>query len=119
MNRRAFFLGAAMVLFGNLVAVVLRSYAEAAFLATYGAKQLPWNSLVDASGKFLPAEQLRARLERAGAVRGTPVVVYCMVGMRASVAYFVSRYLGHDVRLDDGSIVDWSRRKLPVTRVAQ
>jgi hypothetical protein len=50
MNRRAFFLGAAMVLFGNLVAVALRSYAEAAFLATYGAKQLPWLLIANAGG---------------------------------------------------------------------
>ena len=32
MNRRAFVLGAAMVLLCNLVAVTLRSYAEVAFL---------------------------------------------------------------------------------------
>ena len=50
MNRRAFLLGAAMVLFGNLVAVALRSYAEAAFLATYGAKQLPWLLIANAGG---------------------------------------------------------------------
>jgi len=31
-NRRAFVLGAAMVLLGNLVAIALRSFAEAAFL---------------------------------------------------------------------------------------
>ena len=84
-----------------------------------GAKQLTWNSLVDAAGRFLPPEQLRARLESAGAGKGTPVVAYCMVGMRASVVYFVSRYLGHEVKLYDGSIVDWSRRKLPMTKAAQ
>jgi 3-mercaptopyruvate sulfurtransferase SseA len=39
-----------------------------------------------------------------------------MVGMRASVVYFVARHLGYDARLYDGSIVDWSRRKLPVTQ---
>jgi 3-mercaptopyruvate sulfurtransferase SseA len=32
--------------------------------------------------------------------------------MRASVVYFVSRLLGHDVKLYDGSIVDWSRQGL-------
>ena len=36
-----------------------------------------------------------------------------MVGMRASVTYFVARHLGYDARMYDGSIVDWSRRKLP------
>jgi thiosulfate/3-mercaptopyruvate sulfurtransferase len=78
-----------------------------------GAKQLPWNTLVDESGRFLPEDQLRAKLAAAGAVAGKPVVPYCMIGMRASVVYFVSRYLGLDARLYDGSIVDWGRRQLP------
>jgi 3-mercaptopyruvate sulfurtransferase SseA len=39
-----------------------------------------------------------------------------MVGMRASVVYFVSRMLGYDARLYDGSIMDWSRRKLPTVQ---
>jgi thiosulfate/3-mercaptopyruvate sulfurtransferase len=81
-----------------------------------GARQLTWNSLLAADGKFLPREELRTRLQAAGITAGRPVVAYCMVGMRASVVYFVARYLGHDARLYDGSIVDWSRRQLPVVR---
>ncbi len=50
MNRRAFVLGAAMVLLCNLVAVTMRSYAEAAFLAAYGAGKLPWLLIANASG---------------------------------------------------------------------
>jgi thiosulfate/3-mercaptopyruvate sulfurtransferase len=80
-----------------------------------GARQLPWNTLVAPDGRFLPRAQLAERLAAAGAVHGKPVVAYCMVGMRASVVYFVARFLGHEARLYDGSIVDWSRRKLPVT----
>jgi 3-mercaptopyruvate sulfurtransferase SseA len=38
-----------------------------------------------------------------------------MVGMRASVVYFVARYLGYDARLYDGSIIDWTQRRLPTT----
>lgn len=79
-----------------------------------GARQLTWGSLVGPDGRFLASDQLRARLKAAGAVSGTPVVSYCMIGMRASVVYFVARHLGLDVRLYDGSIVDWSRRRLPV-----
>jgi thiosulfate/3-mercaptopyruvate sulfurtransferase len=78
-----------------------------------GARQLTWNSLVAADGRFLPRDELRRRLDAVGATPGRPVVAYCMVGMRASVVYFVSRLLGHDARLYDGSIVDWSRRRLP------
>jgi len=79
-----------------------------------GARQLPWDTLVGADGRFLARDQLQARLVAAGVVTGKPVVSYCMVGMRASVVYFVARYLGYDARLYDGSIVDWSQRKLPL-----
>jgi len=79
-----------------------------------GAKQLPWNTLVAADGRFLPRDQLQAKLADAGVTSGKPVVSYCMVGMRASVVYFVARHLGYDAKLYDGSIIDWTQRKLPV-----
>lgn len=81
-----------------------------------GARQLPWDTLVDASGRFFPATELRAKLDAIGIARDKPVVSYCMVGMRASVVYFVARYLGYDARLYDGSIVDWGRRGLPTVK---
>jgi len=77
------------------------------------AHQLIWNSLLDASGKFLPDAELRKKFEAIGASKNTPLVSYCTIGMRASVTYFVARHLGYDSRLYDGSIADWSRRKLP------
>ncbi len=77
------------------------------------AQQLVWNSLLDASGKFLPDAELRRKYQAIGAREATPLVSYCMVGMRASVTYFVARHLGYDARMYDGSIVDWTRRKLP------
>jgi thiosulfate/3-mercaptopyruvate sulfurtransferase len=78
-----------------------------------GAQQQVWDTLVDRSGRFAPDAELRAKMQAAGAVAGTPVVSYCMVGMRASVTYFVARHLGYDAKLYDGSIVDWGKRKLP------
>ena len=81
-----------------------------------GAQQLTWNELVGPDGRFLAREQLQAKLSGAGATSGKPVVAYCMVGMRASVVYFVARHLGYDTRLYDGSIMDWSMKKLPVTK---
>ena len=77
------------------------------------AQQLVWNALLDSSGKFLPDAELRKKYEAIGATKGTPLVSYCMIGMRASVTYFVARHLGYDARMYDGSIVDWTRRKLP------
>lgn len=80
-----------------------------------GARQLPWDTLVGPDGRFLPRDRLERKLREAGAAPGKPVVAYCMVGMRASVVYFVARHLGYEARLYDGSIVDWSHRRLPVT----
>jgi thiosulfate/3-mercaptopyruvate sulfurtransferase len=79
-----------------------------------GARQLVWTDLVSRSSQFLPDAELRRKLEAAGARGRVPVVSYCMVGMRASVIYFVARHLGYDAKMYDGSIVDWGRRKLPV-----
>ena len=77
------------------------------------AQQLVWNTLLDSTGKFLPDAELRKKFDAIGANPATPLVSYCMVGMRASVTYFVARHLGYDARLYDGSIVDWTRRRLP------
>jgi thiosulfate/3-mercaptopyruvate sulfurtransferase len=77
------------------------------------AQQLVWNSLVDSTGKYLPDAELRRKFEAIGADPKIPLVSYCMIGMRASVTYFVARHLGYDARMYDGSIVDWTRRKLP------
>jgi thiosulfate/3-mercaptopyruvate sulfurtransferase len=77
------------------------------------AQQLVWNTLLDSTGRFLPDAELRKKFEAIGANPATPLVSYCMVGMRASVTYFVARHLGYDARLYDGSIVDWTRRRLP------
>ena len=81
-----------------------------------GAKQLVWTDLVSRSGQFVSDGDLRAKMTAAGARPGVPVVSYCMVGMRASVVYFVARHLGYDAKMYDGSIIDWGQRKLPVTK---
>ena len=77
------------------------------------ARQLVWNTLLDSTGKFLPDAELKKKFEAIGAKAGTPLVSYCMVGMRASVTYFVARHLGYDARMYDGSIEDWTEKKLP------
>lgn len=50
MNRRAYALGVVMVLLGSLVAIALKSFAEATFLATYGAAKVPWLLIANAGG---------------------------------------------------------------------
>ncbi|MBA2540998.1 MAG: hypothetical protein H0V17_15265, partial [Deltaproteobacteria bacterium] len=50
MNKRAFLIGAAMVLLVNFVAVSLRAYAEAEFLQQFDKGQLPWLFVANAAG---------------------------------------------------------------------
>ena len=63
-----------------------------------------------------PRADLEALYLERGAAPGDTVVVYCTVGMRASLSYFVSRYLGHPTRFYDGSYIDWSRRNYPLKK---
>ncbi|HEX5727402.1 MAG TPA: sulfurtransferase [Longimicrobiaceae bacterium] len=81
-----------------------------------GARNLYWEELLvsRADPRFRSREELAARFRQAGAEPGETVVAYCMIGMRASVAYFVARYLGYQTRFYDGSWQDWSSRRLPV-----
>ncbi|HEX8244915.1 MAG TPA: rhodanese-like domain-containing protein [Longimicrobium sp.] len=40
----------------------------------------------------------------------TTVVTYCRTGVQASWDYYVSRFLGYETKMYDGSFIDWSRR---------
>lgn len=84
-----------------------------------GAQHLFWRTafVADDDPRLRSADALRAMYAAAGAAPGRTVVTYCRTGMQASHAYFVARYLGHDVVMYDGSMVDWSsREELPVAR---
>jgi thiosulfate/3-mercaptopyruvate sulfurtransferase len=83
-----------------------------------GAKNLDWTTtLLD--GRLKSPTILRQLLEDAGVPAGREVVSYCRVGTRASMLYFVARYLGYRARLYDGSMTDWSQRaEQPVKRGA-
>ncbi|MCB2154422.1 hypothetical protein KQI84_06015 [bacterium] len=52
--------------------------------------------------------ELRRMYEAAGANRDSLVVAYCRTGGQASQTYFTAKYLGYDVRLYDGSFIEWS-----------
>lgn len=84
-----------------------------------GAENLFWEeTLRSAEHPVLKdPEALRGMFRAAGVESGDTVVTYCRTGMQSSFAYFVSRYLGYETRLYDGSFMDWSRRdELPVER---
>jgi thiosulfate/3-mercaptopyruvate sulfurtransferase len=79
-----------------------------------GAKNLPFNDLGDDSLLFLPIDQLRRKFAEAGVQPGDTVAAYCHIGQQATMVLFGARILGNPVRLYDGSMDDWERRKLPL-----
>ena len=85
MNRRAYLLGAAMVLLCNLVAVALRSYAEAAFIAEHGAPALPWLLVANAVG-FAAATLGYDAITRRTHARGVDPVLVGALAVAAAVA---------------------------------
>lgn len=81
-----------------------------------GAGSAPWADLVESREVFRlrPVEDLGAALLGAGADPGDTVVPYCIIGLRASLDYFVARLLGYETRFYDGSWRDWTNRGLPL-----
>ncbi len=77
-----------------------------------GAVNLDWTTTVK-DGRLVQPSELRRLLQDAGVdLHGREEVVpYCRVGTRASMIYFVAKYLGHRVRLYDGSMNEWSARQ--------
>lgn len=76
-----------------------------------GAASLPFQTVVDSAGRFLPAASLKARFTTAGVSDGQTVVSYCHIGQQASLVWFAARLSGLTARLYDGSFQDWARRK--------
>lgn len=62
-----------------------------------------------ATGYLKTPKELEKQLQALGLKKTQEVVVYCTVGMRASIGYFIGRYLGYRVRMYDGSSAEWSR----------
>jgi len=81
-----------------------------------GAVLMDWTTLLE-NGRFKSPTVLRGMFDKAGVSANDELIVYCHSGARASVAWFVAKYLGYRPRMYDGSMEDWSRRAdLPVER---
>lgn len=82
-----------------------------------GAKNIPYTTLVDDALK-VDLAGIRKAFSEAGIAPGDTVVGYCFIGQYATATLFAARLLGHPVKLYDGSMDDWNRRKLPVVKAA-
>ena len=71
-----------------------------------------WEELLDAQAKtFKPADELKTIYEVRGIVPSQEVIVYCQVGMRASVDLFALHLIGYDkLRNYYGAWEEWGNR---------
>jgi thiosulfate/3-mercaptopyruvate sulfurtransferase len=72
-----------------------------------GAVNLPSSALVDAAGRFLGPEALRARFGAAGVVEGTEVGTYCGSGVSAAHEVLALELAGLRGALYPGSWSEW------------
>ena len=82
-----------------------------------GAVNLPEGQLTENGGRFLGADRVAALLADVGVDGGAPQVAFCNTGHWASLGWFASSEIAgnKDVKLYDGSMVDWSAHdELPV-----
>ncbi|GLH72820.1 sulfurtransferase [Geothrix limicola] len=81
-----------------------------------GATNLYWMETLasEEHPTFLPPDKLQELLASRGLLPGKKVITYCEVGLQASHAYFLFKYLGFDVAMFDGSYQAWTAAKLPV-----
>ena len=75
-----------------------------------GSSNVPADDLVDPeTQRYLPADELRAKLEQAGALDAGRVITYCGGGIAASGVAFALALLGRkDVSVYDNSLEEWA-----------
>jgi len=80
-----------------------------------GAVSAPTTENVDADGRFLPSEQLRARFAALGVEPGVSVGAYCGSGVTAAHEVVALALAGFDAALFAGSWSQWANHpELPV-----
>lgn len=72
-----------------------------------GARNLPFDALTMADGRFADAPTIRMLLERAEVRPGDPAVATCGSGMTACVLALAFARVGSDAAVYDGSWMEW------------
>jgi thiosulfate/3-mercaptopyruvate sulfurtransferase len=74
-----------------------------------GAVNIPWSQMVTEDGTFQPAAEIRQLYEGEGITPDKDVIVYCRIGERSALSWFVLHELmGYRrVRNYDGSWTEW------------
>ncbi|QEO15054.1 sulfurtransferase [Agromyces intestinalis] len=73
-----------------------------------GARNAPAASVLDADGRFLDADELRARFEALGVQDDAPVGAYCGSGVSAATTGLALELAGYEPALYPGSWSQWS-----------
>jgi thiosulfate/3-mercaptopyruvate sulfurtransferase len=75
------------------------------------AINIPWNLNCNEDGTFKEVEELIDLYSSFGVTRDTSVITYCAIGERASLSWFVLKYLLKHPRVMnyDRSMAEWSR----------
>jgi len=73
------------------------------------AKNITWLNIIDENQKLKSEEELQQYFIDQGINKEDKVVTYCHVGLRATVLYTISKSLGHDTKMYDGSFNEWDR----------
>ena len=79
-----------------------------------GALSVPYSSLYADNGTLKTDDELKTIFKDAGVEPGDTVITYCHIGQQATSTLFAARALGFNVKLYDGSMDEWSLKKLPV-----
>lgn len=73
-----------------------------------GAVNVPWGTIVDDDGTFLPEEELKQIYAEQGIDGDEPVITYCRIGERSSHTWFALYHiLGYDTKNYDGSWTEY------------
>ena len=80
-----------------------------------GSIHLAWSELAGQDGRLLiEHDRLEQALSSVGVGRDDSVIAYCRSGLRAALPYLAMKQAGYNVRLYDGSYVEWMMSGNPV-----